>query len=156
MEHEPGAEVLVFFNDLRACGKGFEELYKRSIDEGMCFIRAIPSVHVNRSTNNPVIVYEGPDSGQVVRREVDIVVLACGVIPSEGTKRIQSLLGLGKDIYGFIRERHPVDSLSESSKEGIFIAGTCQGPKDIPDAATHGSAAAMKVGIFLYRGSHRE
>lgn len=150
MEHTPGAEVMVFFNDLRACGKGFEELYSRSREEGMKFIRAIPSVHENRSTNNPVIVYEDPEGG-ITTREVDLVVLGCGLQPSQGTAEVAALLGLERDRYGFIREEHEVDRSCETWREGVFMAGLCQGPKDIPDSATQGSAAAAKVSIFLSR-----
>ncbi len=150
MEHAPGAEVMVFFNDLRACGKGFEELYRRSIEEGTKFIRAIPSIHENRSTNNPVIVYEDP-AGGMATREVDLVVLGCGLEPSEGTADLARIMGLERDRYGFIIEEHQVDRSCETWREGIFMAGLCQGPKDIPDSATQGSAAAAKVGIFLSR-----
>lgn len=152
MEHAPGAEVLVFFNDLRACGKGFEELYRRSVDEGMRFIRAIPSIQVDRAGNNPVVVYEDSENGGIVTTEVDLVVLATGLECSRGTRRARRLLGLERDTYGFISEKHPVDGLAETEREGIYIAGTCQGPKDIPDSATQGSACASKVGIFLSGG----
>ena len=152
MEHQPEAEVMVFYNDLRACGKGFEELYRRSIDEGMRFIRAMPSLHINKSTNNPIVVYEDPLSGEMVRKEIDLVVLASGLEPSAGTKNVRRLLGLRRGDYGFIKERHPIDGMSETETRGIFIAGACQGPKDISDAATHGSAAACKAGIFLSGG----
>jgi heterodisulfide reductase subunit A len=155
MEHAPGADVTVFFNDLRACGKGFEELYQRSVEEGMKFVRSMPSVHVNRTTNNPIVVYEDPQAGGIVRNEVDLVVLASGLEPSAGTDRIADVLGLRKDSYGFLSERHPTDGMAETRREGIFIAGVCQGPKDIPDAATHGSAAACKVGAFLSGGRSR-
>jgi heterodisulfide reductase subunit A len=152
MEHAPGAEVIVFFNDLRACGKGFEELYQRSVEEGMRFVRAFPSIHENKATNNPIIIYEDPDQC-VIRSEVDLVVLACGLNASKGTREVQKLLGVERDTYGFIRELHPVDRSCETTREGIFVAGVCQGPKDIPDSATHGSAVAAKVGIFLARGN---
>jgi len=152
MEHSPGAEVLVFYNDLRACGKGFEELYRRSVEEGMRFVRAMPSVQYEHERNNPVIVFEDPDTGVVESSEVDLVVLACGIEPAESTKKVRRLLGLRRDNYGFVRERHPVDGLAETDRGGIFVVGACQGPKDIPDSATQGSAAASKVGIFLSGG----
>lgn len=149
MEHAPGAEVLVFYNDLRACSKGFEELYRRSVEEGMRFIRSIPTVYENRTRNDPIIVYEDPETGRIERKEVDLVVLACGLQPSPAGRSLRGLLGLPRDGYGFIREAHPVDGLCETPREGVFIAGVCQGPKDIPDCVTHGSAAAAKVGIIL-------
>lgn len=152
MEHAPGAEITVFFNDLRACGKGFEELYRRSIDEGMRFIRSIPSIGYDHSSNNPVVTYEDPEAGGVVEKEVDLVVLACGMEGSAGTRKVRGILGLDRDSYGFISEKHPVDGLVETRQLGVFLAGTCQGPKDIPDSATQGSAAASKVGIFLSGG----
>jgi len=152
MEHSEGAEVTVFYNDMRACGKGFEELYKRSIEEGMHFVRAIPSVHTNHSTNNPVVVYEDTDAGRMVTDEMDLVVLACGLEPSRGTERVAEMLNIGTDDYGFIAERHPTDGMAETSRPGVYVAGVSQGPKDIPDAATQGSAAASRVGIFLSGG----
>jgi heterodisulfide reductase subunit A2 len=152
MEHAPGASVTVFFNDLRACGKGFEELYKRSQDEGMKFVRAIPSIHANRTTNNPIVVYEDSATGTVVHDEVDLAVLACGIEPSEDADRLCRMLGVPMDSHGFVNERHATDAMVETRREGIFVAGVCQGPKDIPDAATQGSAVASKVGAFLSRG----
>jgi len=152
MEHAQGAEVFIFFNDLRACGKGFEELVSRSASEGMRFLRAIPSIKYNHTDNNPVVIYEDEESGRVTKKEFDLVVLACGLEPSEGTKGIRRILGLKRDTYGFIKERHPVDGLVLTDKRGIFIAGVCQGPKDIPDSVTQGSAAASKVGIYLAGG----
>lgn len=149
MEHAPGAEVTIFYNDLRAAGKGFEELYQRSIEEGMKFVQAIPSIHVNRTTGNPIIVYEDPESGRVLKRELDLVVLACGLVPSDGTRRARKLLGIKRDTYGFVREKHPIDGQCETNIKGVYIAGVCQGPKDIPDSATHGSASATKVGVFF-------
>ncbi|MHB8896716.1 MAG: 4Fe-4S binding protein, partial [Candidatus Geothermincolia bacterium] len=119
MEHQPGARVMVFYNDLRACGKGFEELYQRSVDEGMEFIRAMPSVHLNKSTNNPVVVYEDPATGAMTRREVDLLVLASGLMPSAGTRNVRKLLGLKRDTYGFIKERHPIDGMSKTEIRGI-------------------------------------
>jgi heterodisulfide reductase subunit A2 len=115
------------------------------------FIRAIPAIHVNRTTNNPVVVFEDP-AGGITTREVDLVVLACGLQVSEGTEEIRELLGLPRDYYGFVKEAHAVDRSCETSSPGIFVAGVCQGPKDIPDSATQGSAAAAKAGIFLKKG----
>lgn len=152
MEHAPGAEVLVFFNDLRACGKGFDELYQRSVEDGMEFIRAMPSVHVPHSSNNPVLVYESPETGALLQKEMDLVVLACGLEPPADAARIAEILALEQDAYGFIKERHPEDGMEETRRKGIFLAGACQGPKDIPDSATQGSAAAAKACIFLAGG----
>ncbi len=144
---------MIFYNDLRACGKGFEELFQRSVEEGIEFIQAIPSVYENRSTRNPIIVYEDPQSGRMIQKELDLVVLACGLQPSSSTREIRKMLGLKRDSYGFVRELHPIDGMAETTQSGIFIAGVCQGPKDIPDSATHGSAAAAKVGRFLSRSN---
>jgi heterodisulfide reductase subunit A len=153
MEHAPGAQVTVFYNDLRACGKGFEELYQRSIEDGMQFIQGMPAVYENRTTHNPVLVYEDPDEGGIQRREVDLVVLACGLEPSEGTRQVRRLLELRRDPYGFVQETHPVMGMAETSRGGVFQAGTCQGPKDIPDSVTQGSAAAAMVGMLFAKGN---
>jgi len=86
------------------------------------------------------------------RVTVDLVVLACGIGPSDGTDRLCRMLGVPLDSHGFVNERHATDAMAETRREGIFVAGVCQGPKDIPDAATQGSAVASKVGAFLSRG----
>ncbi|MHB8781495.1 MAG: 4Fe-4S binding protein [Candidatus Geothermincolia bacterium] len=151
MEHEPEAEVTVFFNDMKACGKGFEELYRRSIDDGMRFIQAIPAVYENKVNGNSVLAYEDSEAGGITRVEVDLVVLACGLEPSDGTERLSQLLGIERDPYGFVQETHPVMGMAETSRRGIFMAGTCQGPKDIPDSVTQGSASAALVGILFSR-----
>ena len=146
MEHVPDAEVWVFYNDLRAFGKGFEELYVRSEKEGMKFVKGFPGeIRENPSTGDPIVIFEDPDEGTRREVEFDMVVLALALEPSEESVRIAHMLDLKTDSHGFLKELHPVSRPLETSVEGIYMAGTCQGPKDIPETVSQASGAAAKV-----------
>ncbi|MDY6854606.1 MAG: CoB--CoM heterodisulfide reductase iron-sulfur subunit A family protein [Thermodesulfobacteriota bacterium] len=146
MEHEEDAEVWVFYNDLRAFGKGFEELYVRSKKEGMKFIRGLPGeVRADTKKGDPVLVFEDPKTGKQREAAFDMVVLAVALEPSYETIRLAKMLDLKTDSYGFIKELHPISRPLQTSNVGIFLAGTCQGPKDIPESVSQASGAAAKV-----------
>jgi heterodisulfide reductase subunit A len=150
MEHEEDADVWVFYNDLRAFGKGFEELYVRSEKEGMKFIRRFPGeIREDPENGNPILVFEDPKTGRYREVEFDMVVLAVALEPSCETIRIAEMLDLKTDSHGFIKELHPISRPLETSNRGIFLAGTCQGPKDIPESVSQASGTAAKVGMLF-------
>ena len=146
MEHEPDAEVWIFYNDLRAFGKGFEELYVRSEKEGIKFIKGLPGeITENAETGDPLVAFEDTKTGKVSELEFDMVVLAVALEPSKETARLAKMLGLETDPHGFLKELHPTSRPLETSKKGVFLAGTCQGPKDIPETVSQASGVAAKV-----------
>ena len=144
LEHEPEAEVTIFYNDIRTSGKGFEELYQRARRAGVRFIKGLPGRIKEDEAGRPVIFYEDQGSGRRERLTVDLAVLAVGL---EAPREDLPFAGPapGKDALGFYRGRHPVLHPLESTVPGVFLAGTCQGPRDISETVCQGSGAAARV-----------
>ncbi|MCX7784743.1 MAG: CoB--CoM heterodisulfide reductase iron-sulfur subunit A family protein [candidate division WOR-3 bacterium] len=136
-------EAIVFYIDVRTGGKGFEEFYKRATDEGVLYIRGKVSKIFEKG--DKVIVW-GADTltGKKVEVEADMVVLATAMIPS-ATKEFAQMLKITQDEYGWFTEAHPKLRPVETLAGGFFLAGACQGPKDIPEAVAQSSGAASKV-----------
>ncbi|NIM45248.1 MAG: FAD-dependent oxidoreductase [Nitrososphaeria archaeon] len=149
-EHVPGVECTVFYMDIRAFGKGFEDFYRRGKTEfGINFVKGRPAKIIeDPNTKNLIIHVEEIASGEIVDTELDMVVLAVGVVPSKS--KLELPLSIADD--NFIALQNPnIDSVA-TSIEGVFTAGAAEGPKDIPDSVTQGSAAAMRASIILARG----
>ncbi len=143
-----GAEITVFYMDVRAFGKGFEEFYDRVREEGITYRRGNPSEIIRRG-DKVVVRAEDTLLGEQVEAEADMVVLAVGIGPKAGAERLAAMLGLAQDEYGFFQEAHPKLGTVETSVPGVFVAGCCQGPKDIPDTVAQAKAAASAVKILL-------
>ncbi|MBS4016310.1 MAG: CoB--CoM heterodisulfide reductase iron-sulfur subunit A family protein [Candidatus Latescibacteria bacterium] len=140
-------EPIIFYIDVRTGGKGFEEFYKRATDEGVLYIRGKVSKIFEKG--DKVIVW-GADTltGKKIEVEADLVVLSTAMKPA-ATKEFAQLLKLTQDEYGWFTEAHPKLRPVETLAGGFFLAGACQGPKDIPEAVAQSSGAASKViGLF--------
>jgi len=144
LEKIEGANAFVFYMDVRTPGKGYEEFYQRSVDEGARYIRGRVSKIYPRDDK---LVVMGADTllGRPVEVEADLVVLATAMVPSEGAAILAQTVGFSTDKDGFYQEAHPKLKPVETNTGGIFLAGCCQGPKDIPDTVAQASAAAAKV-----------
>ena len=140
VDRVPGARVTVCFMDVRAFGKGHEGFYERVQRSGVIYRRGLPSEVFAR---DGVLVVRGEDTllGTPYEEETDVVVLACGIQPSRGLKEIAPILGLELDENGFFKELDPHDPVM-TARPGIFLAGCCQGPKDITDSVSQASGAA--------------
>lgn len=149
-EKLPGARVTVFYMDVRAFGKGFEEFYDRVREERVRYRRGSPS-EIYRRGDRLVVSAEDTLLGQPVEMETDLVVLAVGLVPREDTQSVAGLLGLSTDDDGFFNEAHPKMRPIETEVPGVFLAGCCQGPKDIPDAVAQGKAAAASSIVIMSR-----
>jgi heterodisulfide reductase subunit A len=147
----PGAEITVFYMDIRAFGKGFEEFYDRVRQEGVVYRRGNPSEIVRRGEHVAVRA-EDTLLGEPVEVEADLVVLAVGIQPRPDADAIAQMLNLKRDTDGFFREAHPKLGIMESGLPGVFLAGCCQSPKDIPDTVAQAKAAAAAAMIVLARG----
>jgi heterodisulfide reductase subunit A len=147
-ERLPGAEITVFYIDIRAFGKGFEEFYDRVRHEGVLYRKGMPS-EVLRRGDHLVVRAEDMLLGEMVDVEADLVVLAVGIAPRKDATQVAEMLHLRQDESGFFAEDHPKVRTVESSQPGIFLAGCCQGPKDIPDTVAHAKAAASAAMILL-------
>jgi len=135
----------VFYMDIRTPGKSYEEFYKRAaVDYGVEFIRGRPSKIFSR---NGKLVLKAEDTllGRPIEVEVEMVVLAPAMLARHDAAKIAQTMSISYDGYGFLNEAHPKLRPVETNTAGIFLAGVCQGPKDIPDTVAQASAAASKV-----------
>ncbi len=159
-EHEPDSLVTIFYIDMRAFGKGFQEFVNRAKSEfGVEFVRSNPGeLREDPTTNNLTISFEDPVTRTVQDVKYDLVILSPALIPSAGIKELAKMLGIKLDNYGFLKLLDPVKKPLDTTVPGIFAAGYCLGPKtgDIPDSITQGSAAAGRVAqILSVGGGHR-
>jgi heterodisulfide reductase subunit A len=139
----------VFYMDIRAGGKGYEEFVRRAIEQdGAKYYRG----RVSKITQERgKLVVRGADTlaGMPVTIEADLVVLAAAMRPADGVEELAQKLNIGYDEFGFLLESHPKLRPVETNTAGIFIAGACHSPKDIPEAVAQASAAASKVQVML-------
>ncbi len=147
-EHDKEVQSTIFYMELRAFGKDFDKyIEKAKKDAGVIYKRAmIAEIVEDRETKNLLIHSVGED-GKVVREEFDMVILSIGFEPRADAAEFSRIFGIETDTYGFARtsKLRPV----ETSRPGIFVAGTYQGPKDIPDTVIQGSGAAAGVMALL-------
>ena len=138
-------KAYIFYIDVRAGGKGYEEFVMRAVDEDrVVYLRGRVSRIFEK---DGTIFVRGADtiSGQQVEIRADLVVLATAVTASEGARELAQKLRIGFDQYGFLSEAHPKLRPVETNTAGVFLAGACQSPKDIPDTVSQAGAAASKV-----------
>lgn len=147
----PDAQVTVFYMDVRAFGKGFEEFYDQAREEGILYRRGNPSEIIKRG-DRVVVRAEDTLLGEQVEVEADLVVLAVGMRPRADTDALAGLLKLSRSADGFFMEAHPKLRPVETSMAGVFLAGCCQGPKDISESIAQARAAASAAMIALMRG----
>ncbi len=149
-EHWPEMEVVIYYMDLRAYGKGFEEFVERAREEfGVKFVRGrVARIEEDPATRNLWLSVEDTETGRVTHEEFDLVVLSVGLAPAEGSERLAKLLGLKMDEYGFFEGPDPKGNPT-TGVEGVFICGCAAGPKDIPDSVAEASAAAMQAVNYL-------
>jgi len=153
-EHSPGLRTTIFFMDLRAFGKDFDEYYKRAESEyGVRFIMWRPgSIAEDPASRSLRVVYETRD-GKLAKEDFDLVVLAAGIRPPAEARKLASVMGIELNSYGFCRTG--LYSPTETTRKGIFVAGAFAVPQDVPDSVAQSSAAAAKAtaGISERRGS---
>ncbi len=150
---DPSRDIYIFYTDLRAYGKGFEEYYRNAQDLGIKFIRGRPGELMENPENKKVIIrVEDTLTRKIIEKEFDLVVLSVGLVPSKGTIEIAEMLKLPRSADGFLKEAHPKFRPVDTPIEGIFVAGTAQGPKDIPDTVAQASAAAARAIALMNKG----
>jgi len=139
----PEAKVTIFYIDLQTAGKGFGEFYEEC-KETIRFVRGIPVEVCEISPNELEVKYEDLTEGKIVKENYDLVVLSVGIAPRKDSWDLAKVLGINLGDYGFFDTRDTLES-NGTNVDGIFLAGTCQGPKDIPESIAHGIQAASKV-----------
>jgi heterodisulfide reductase subunit A len=143
-----GAKITVFYMDVRAFGKGFEEFYDRVRAEGIIYRRGNPS-EIYKRGDKLIVRAEDTLLGRTVEVPADLVVLATGVQPRADADQVAGMLGLEFSADGFFGEAHPELRPVDTRRRGIFLAGTCQAPKDIPDTVAQAKAAAARAIVEL-------
>jgi len=145
-DHWPDIDVKVFYIDLRAFGKGFEEMLKRSRRLGVKYIRGIPG-EIEKATGNGALALhvENTETSKLETHEADLVVLATGVQPRAEARALQQLLSLQLHPEGFLLEAHPKLRPVDAPARGMYYAGCAEGPKDIKESVTQASAAAGRA-----------
>ncbi len=152
-DHEPDTEVTIYYMDIRAFGKGFEEFYKRSQEKyGIKFIRGRPATVLENPDQSLTIRSEDTLLGKVTEFDYDMVVLSVGLQPPEGAETLRQTLGISKSADGFLMEAHPKLRPIDTLTDGVYLAGVSQGPKDIPDAVAQASGAAARAAIPMIKG----
>ena len=147
----PEANVTVFYMDVRAFGKGFEEFYDQVRREGVLYRRGNPSEIIRRG-DRLVVRVEDTLLGEPIEQPADLVVLAVGMKPRADTDRLAALLRLSRSPDGFFMEAHPKLRPVDTAVGGVYLAGCCQGPKDIPDTIAQAKAAAAAAMVPLMQG----
>jgi len=147
----PDANVTGLYMDVRAFGKGFEEFYDEVRREGVLYRRGNPSEIIRRG-DQVIVRAEDTLLGIPIELPADLVVLAVGMTPRADTEHMAALLRLSRSPDGFFMEAHPKLRPVDTATGGVFLAGCCQGPKDIPDAISQARAAAGAAMIPLMRG----
>ncbi len=146
--------VVVYYTDIRAYGKGFEEFYNMAKERfGIKFIKGrVGEANENPINGNIILNAENIETGEYLRHEHELVVLCPGILPPKELKILAEQLGIDIDIDGYIDIESPITMPVDTNVPGVFVCGCAESPKDIPDSVTAGSAAAMRASIILARG----
>jgi heterodisulfide reductase subunit A len=151
------AEVYQMYIDMRCFGEGFEEFYRRVCDEGVNFIRGkvakVTDVALtDEERGKLVVIAEDTLLGEIIRVPVDMVILCPALEPRPEAEGIAKIFTINRRADGFFMEKHVKLDPVATATDGVFIAGCCEGPKDIPDTVAQASAAAAKALSVISRG----
>ncbi len=149
-KYKDDVEVHVFYMDMRSNFKGYEEFYQRARGLGVNFIRGrVSQIFEDPKTRNLLIHAEDMTMGQPLEIQAEMVVLATAAIPKQGTDEIARILSLTRGADGFFMESHPKLKPIDAPTDGVFLAGACQGLKDIPYSVSQGSGAASRAATVI-------
>jgi len=151
------AEVYSFYIDMRPNQKDYEEFYQRLLEEGMHFVRGRVA-EVTDAARRPeeqgklIVQYEDTLLGEQKRLPVDMVILMGAMEPQADAKEMGLKCGISCSMAGWFTERHPKLDPVATMTDGVFVAGVCQGPKDIPASVAQGAAAAARISGMITNG----
>ncbi|NTW08949.1 MAG: hydrogenase iron-sulfur subunit [Anaerolineaceae bacterium] len=148
---DPDLDISVYYMDIRTPSKGYEEFYDRARELGIHFIQGRPSlITEDPATKNLFVHSEDVSLGKVIEREYDMVMLNQAGIPQPDQATMSSVLNIVQSPGGFFMEYHPKLRPMDTPTDGVFLAGACQGLKDIPSSVAQGIAAASRAGRILH------
>ncbi|MBP1928474.1 heterodisulfide reductase subunit A [Methanolinea mesophila] len=153
IEKIPGVQPYIFYMDIRSFGKMYEEFYYRIQDEGAKFIRGrVSNVLEDADTKNLYVMADDTLLDRPMKLEVDMVVLAAAVQPTGGVDTVRKMFGVSCSQDGWMLEAHPKLNPCGTTTAGVYLAGVCQGPKDIPDTVAQAEGAASAASIPIHMG----
>ncbi|MBO8457644.1 MAG: CoB--CoM heterodisulfide reductase iron-sulfur subunit A family protein [Spirochaetes bacterium] len=153
-EKYPDTEVYVFYIDVRTPGKNFDEFYRRAVEQyGVHYIKGMVGKVVPRSDGKLEVQASDLIDNKQLHIQADMVVLAAAIEPDKSARPLATMLTASMDTNDFFTEAHPKLRPVESPTAGVFLSGTCQGPKDIPETVAQAGAAASKVIGLLVKNS---
>ncbi len=145
-EKYPDTDVYVFYIDVRTPGKSFDEFYRRAVEEyGVHYIKGMVGKVAPQADGSLAVQASDLIANEQLHIKADLVVLAAAIEPDKSARPLATMLTASMDTNDFFTEAHPKLRPVESPTAGIFLSGTCQGPKDIPETVSQASAAAAKV-----------
>ena len=147
----PEMDITIYYMDIRTPSKGYEEFYDRAREMGVHFIQGRPSlITEDPETHNLFVHAEDMGLGRVTEFEYDMVMLNQAAVPQPDVAQMSSVLNIAQSPGGWYMEYHPKLRPMDSPTDGVFLAGACQGVKDIPASVAQGSAAAARAGRVLH------
>ena len=157
-EKVPEATVYQLYIDMRCAGSGYEEFYERIQEEGVNFIRGKAGEITNLAESPEeegklIVICEDTLVRRKRRLPVDMAILSCALEPRADAENVARLFSLSRKADGFLLEKHPKLDPVATTTDGVFVAGCCQSPKDIPDTVAQASAAAARVLAMISKGS---
>jgi heterodisulfide reductase subunit A len=157
-EKVPECTIYQLYIDMRCAGSGYEEFYERLQEEGVNFIRGKAGEITNMAEKPEeqgklIVLVEDTLVRRKRRLPVDMVVLSCALEPRADAEKVARIFSLSRKADGFFLEKHPKLDPVATTTEGVFVAGCCQSPKDIPDTVAQASAAAARVLSMISKGS---
>ncbi len=151
----PSAEIMVSYIDMRTAGKDYEEYYKRSREAGIIYINGkVGDIKEDPETKDLFLTMEDKNSGEVIEIRADLVVLSSATMASEGTNQIAKILKMEQSPEGFLKEFHSRLDPVDSRVAGIYLAGSCQGPKSIGSSVNQAKGAASAAAIRINNGKY--
>jgi heterodisulfide reductase subunit A len=150
-------QVYNFYIDMRCFGKGYEEFYRRLQEEGIIFLRGRPAEVTDQALKADeegklIVITEDTLLGRRLRVPLDMVILCTAMEPADDAADVARVFGINQGGDGFFLEEHPKLGPVSTATDGVFLAGACQGPKDIPDAVSHAAGAAAQALALATRG----
>jgi len=145
-------EIFDFYIDMRCFGKGYEEFYRRCQEEGIQFVRGKPAEVRKGADGKLLLVGEDTLLARPYRIPVDMVILCAAMEAREDAAEVGRTFGVTQGSDGFFLEEHPKLAPLSTATDGVFLAGTCQGPRDVPDTVSQASGAAAKAISLSARG----
>lgn len=145
----PMADVTIYYIDIRAFGKGFNEFYEQAVGMGVNFVKGKIGKITETENGDLSLRYEDIESGKVTETKHDMVVLSVGAVANQDPSRLFNQGDLKMDAFNFVNQADPMLNPSKTSIDGVFVAGTASGPMDIPDSILSAGAASSEAISYL-------